>query len=356
MGNGQGDAINYAIRSAVLKLNEFHTFEKVTERFTESAMVPLTLYGDTYGIPENMSFSMMFYRKDILAELGIEVPETWDDFYDAIGTLQRKKLDIGFPSGLGGTTLLMYQENEPLYSRPLYDDEGNEIPKTEGMTVNLGSDIALAKFKEVCEFYTMYDFPVTYDFANRFRSGEMPLAIADYSTYNTLVIFAPEIKGMWGFTTLPGVAQEDGTVNYTSVGGVSCILMMRTVKEERKQYAWDYMDWWTSAQAQSKYANEMEALLGPSAKQNTANKEALYEMAWSASEYKNLRAQFEQVTCTPEFPGGYIIGRYASFAFLKVYNDKKEPINTMRDYIDEMNKELTRKRKEFNLPVAEDFK
>ncbi|MDD4475427.1 MAG: extracellular solute-binding protein [Eubacteriales bacterium] len=355
MGNGQGDAINYAIRSAVLKLNDYDTFDDVTQRFTESAMTPLTLYGDTYGIPENMSFSMMFYRKDILAELDIDVPETWDDFYDAIATLQRKKLDIGFPSGLAGTLMLMYQEGEPLYERALLDENGNEIPKTEGMKVNLGSDVALAKFKEVSQLFTMYDFPVAYDFANRFRSGEMPLAIADYSTYNTLVIFAPEIKGMWGFTTLPGVAQEDGSINYTSVGGVSCILMMRTVKEERKEYAWDYIDWWTSAQAQSKYANEMEALLGPSAKQPTANREALYEMPWSAEEYKNLDAQFKQVTCTPEFPGGYIIGRYAGFAFLNVYNSKAEPINAMREYIDEMNKELTRKRKEFGLPTADDF-
>ncbi|HBL83614.1 MAG: hypothetical protein A2Y17_09260 [Clostridiales bacterium GWF2_38_85] len=355
LSNGQGDAINYAIRSAVLKLNDYDTFDEVITRFNKSAIVPLTLYGDTYGIPENMSFPMMFYRKDILTELGIEVPETWEDFYDAIYKLQANKLDIGFPGGLSGTLMLMYQEGETLYDTALIDDAGNEIPKTEGMKINLDSDTALAKFKEVCELYTMYDFPVSYEFANRFRSGEMPLAIQDYSAYNQLVIFAPEIKGMWGFTTLPGVENEDGTINYTSVGGVSCSLMMRTVEEAKKEYAWDFMDWWSGSEAQSKFGNEMVALIGPSAKQPTANLDALYNMPWSAEEYKNLYAQFQQVNCTPEFPGGYIISRYAQFAFLNVYNKGDEPIEAMRKYIDDINKELTRKRQEFDLPVTSDF-
>ena len=105
MGSAQTEAINYAIRSAVKALNsttngynfndfsaykddpvysqfidDVDTFDEVKARFSEEAMVPLTIYGETFGIPENMSFFMLFYRKDILAELGLEVPVTWDDF------------------------------------------------------------------------------------------------------------------------------------------------------------------------------------------------------------------------------------------------------------------------------------
>lgn len=414
LGNLQTEAINYAIRSAVKALNikrdengelvsdngydfvnlDYYAddpvystyrdengewtvddFNEVKARFADQAMVPLTLYGETYGIPENMSFYMMFYRKDILAELDLAVPNTWDDFYDMIYTLQSNKLEIGFPSGVTGSTIWMYQQGETMYdmgnydkymekygekltsSGNVYDDgEGNIIPKTDGMTINLDSDIALACFKKVCQLYTMQDFPVTYDFANRFRSGEMPLAIADYTAYNQLIVFAPEINGMWEFTPLPGTENINGEINNTSVGTVTSMMMMRSVEDRGNEFAaYVFMQWWSNADSQSSYGNEMEALLGPSAKQNTANIEALYSMPWSKSEHDNLSAQFKSVTCTPEFPGGYIIARYAQFAFLGVYNNDDEPVEKLQSYITTINDELSRKRKEFGLPIAEEY-
>lgn len=423
LGNAQTEAINYAIRSAVMALNiktdengelvsdngydfvnldrykddpvygdpsnGYYTenadgtidwnvddFNEVKERFTEQAMIPLTLYGETYGIPENMTCYMMFYRKDILAELDLAVPNTWDDFYDMIYTLQSNKLEIGFPSGVTGSTIWMYQQNETMYDmgnydaymekygdvlieqgNVYYDDEGNLLPKTDGMTINLDSDISLACFKEVCKLYTMFDFPVTYDFANRFRSGEMPIAIADYTAYNQLIVFAPEINGMWEFTPLPGtIDTASNTINNTSVGTVTAMMMMRSVAERGNEFAaYIFMQWWSGEEAQSSYGNEMEALLGPSAKQNTANVKALYSMPWSKSEHDQLSAQFKNMTFTPEFPGGYIIARYAQFAFLGVYNNGDEPVEKLQSYITTINAELSRKREEFDLPTVEDF-
>ncbi len=422
LGNAQTEAINYAIRSAVKALNiksdengnpindngfDFNnfdryaddpvygnptfgyytkledgsldwnvdTFEEVKTRFTEQAMVPLTLYGETYGIPENMSCYMMFYRKDILADLDLAVPNTWDEFYDMIYTLQSNKLEIGFPTGVTGSTIWMYQQGETMYDmgnydaymekygdklieqgNVYYDDEGNAIPKTDGMTINLDSDIALACFKDVCQLYTMYDFPVTYDFANRFRSGEMPIAVQDYTAYNQLIVFAPEINGMWEFTPLPGTADVNGYINNTSVGTVTAMMMMRSVEERGNEFAsYIFMQWWSDSDSQSSYANEMEALLGPSAKQNTANVEALYSMPWSKSEHDQLSAQFKNMTFTPEFPGGYIIARYAQFAFLGVVNNQDEPVEKLQSYITTINAELSRKRTEFGLPTVEEF-
>ena len=88
------------------------------------------------------------------------------------------------------------------------DEEGNKVtkvlPKTDGMTINLDSNAALGSFRRVCQYFTMYGLPVSYALADRFRDGTMPLAIADYvSTYNTLIVFAPEIMGLWEFTPSP---------------------------------------------------------------------------------------------------------------------------------------------------------
>ena len=439
LGAGQGDPVNYAIRSAVLSLNHkggntsvgydftdlensvwnekdgngdykypaFHTliengtvkdFGEVTSWFAEQALVPVTLYGETYGLPMTMSFSMMFYRKDIFVELGVEVPNTWDDFYDIIYSLQSNSLDIGFPTGTGGSMIMMYQQDEPLYDQGNYDyyleifrryyyqgdydsindeqlaaldkelvekgltyinEEGSIIPKTDGMTINLDSDISLATFKDCCEFFTMYSFPKVYDFANRFRSGEMPLAISDYSSYNTLIVFAPEINGLWEFTPLPGTLDElTQEINNVTIGGISTVILMNSVSDEENTAfgAWAFMQWYLSADIQSAYGNEMVALLGPSAKQPTSNINALANMAWSSEEYNNLFSQFKAVACTPEYPGSYIIGRYTNFAYLDVVNNDAEPIEEMNSQITDINVELTRKREEFGLPTSDSIK
>ena len=54
-------------------------------------------------------------------------------------------------------------------------------------------------------------------------------------------------------------------------------------------------------------------------------------------------------------PGGYIVARYVEFAFLAAYNDDADPVESMLDYIDAINSELTRKRGEFGLPTLDDY-
>lgn len=385
--------------------DDVDSFEEVKKRFADAATIPLSMYGVTYAIPESMSFTMLFYRKDIFAELGIEVPKTWDELYDIIYTLDANKMDIGFPTGTGVSLTWMYQQGETLYNyggkladdgktyyehymdeygdwlsetnntyeviyaeneRPDYEykyvkDNGDgtytyTYPKTDGMSINLDCDASLAAFKEACQLFTMYDFPVSYDFANRFRTGEMPLAWAGYDAYNQLIVFAPEINGLWEFTPMPGYLNKDGTITNTALGGVNGTTILRGCSDENAFAAWTFIQWWTSAKIQSDYGNELEALLGPSAKYGSANLEALYNMPWSRTEYDNLFAQFQDVTLTPEYPGGYIIGRYTGFAFLEVYNEDAEPVEALRNYMEDINREFDRKRKEFGLCTSEDFK
>ena len=71
--------VNYGLRNAVVDLSEFEDCEEVMSRFRDSALEPFK-YGDSlYALPETQNFQMMFYRKDILKELGIEIPKTWDE-------------------------------------------------------------------------------------------------------------------------------------------------------------------------------------------------------------------------------------------------------------------------------------
>ena len=336
--------IDFAIRDAAVDLKQFKGFDEVKNRFHTAALTPFTFSGSVYAVPETMTFLMMFYRTDIFEELGLEAPKTWDDFYEVIWELQQQNLDVGFPINaktsvasnlnLYGLELFLYQQNGSVYN----DDFTASA---------MDRDLNVECFEKMAELFTLYKFPVDYDFANRFRSGEMPLGIQEYSMYNQLTIFASEIKGAWAMAPVPGTVQSDGTVNRTSPAASSGIMMLKDAADYNK--SWEFIKWVTSTETQSKYATEIESVLGVAAKHATANTEALSSMSWTQSEYKALEEQFGNLRGTPEVPGGYYTVRGIDFAFADVYASGKNPASALLNQVIMINEEISRKRKEFNL-------
>ena len=375
-GLGQGDVINYAIRTAILPVyseNPVHynktkaeesnktyitikpaDFIEARKSFNDSAMIVLGMedsegYMNYYGLPEAQGFSMMFVRVDILAQLGIEVPETWDDIMEAIPHLQARNMEIGLTTD---TNIHLYQMGGTLFA-------------DNGMRINLDSQVGLAAFKKMCELFTKYSFPYTYDAANRFRTGEMPILIGDYTgLYNQLKVFATEIEGLWAMVHVPGVAQYDENgdpildengkqvINYSAISSVSASVLVRG-SEDKMNNAWTYIKWFTGEECQADYASEMVAIMGPSAKYNTANMNALKNLPWSTEELAMIEDQFAHLASVPNYPGAYIIDRYTNFAFLAAYNDGEDPTQALLSYISMINKEITRKRAEFDLETLE---
>ncbi len=342
LGLDQGSVINYAIRSAVLPVDEFDDFDEISKSFNESAMIVLAMDnadGEThyYGLPESQGFAMMFVRVDVLADLGIPIPETWDDIMAAIPKLQAKNMQMGLTTD---NTIHLYQM-------------GGELFADNGMRINLDSQVGLASFRKTCELFTKYGFPYSYDAANRFRTGEMPILIGDYTgLYNQLKVFATEIEGSWAMVPVPGVRQEDGSINRMAISYVTASVMVKGC-EENKAEAWKFMKWFTGDDCQTEYANEMVALMGPSAKYNTANINALQRLPWTTEELERITVQFENLASVPNYPGRYIVTRYTEFAFLGAYNDREDPVEALLANIDPINKEITRKRLEFGLETLE---
>ncbi len=347
LGLDQGSVINYAIRSALVNIETFDDFETYAEdNFTEAAMLVLGIEDADeqmhyYGLPEAQSFPMMFVRIDILADLGIDVPKTWDDVMAAIPTLQANNMQIGLSTDY---RIFLYQQ-------------GGDLFADDGMRINLDSKVGLASFEKMCNLFTMYSFPYQYDAANRFRTGEMPILLGDYTgTYNQLKVFATEIEGKWEFMPLPGEKQEDGTVNNVSISAVSATVMVKGCEGDEKDRAWEFMKWYTGDKFQVDFSNEMVAILGPSAKQAVSNKNALSSLPWTTTEYEKVQAQFNNLGAVPNYPGAYIIDRYTNFAFLSAFNDNANPSDALMTHIPVINKEIERKRNEFNLEVLGDYK
>jgi hypothetical protein len=226
------------------------------------------------------------------------------------------------------------------------------------MRINLDSKVGLASFEKMCNLFTMYSFPYQYDAANRFRTGEMPILLGDYTgLYNQLKVFATEINGKWEFMPLPGEIRgydEDGKaiINNVSISGVAATVMVKGC--DKTDSSWEFMKWYTGANCQVGFSNEMVAIMGPSAKQPVSNKNALASLPWTTSELKQIQAQFNNLGSVPNYPGAYIIDRYTNFAFLSAYNDNANPSDALLAYINTINKEIERKRNEFNLEVLSD--
>ncbi len=339
---GQTEPVNYALRGAVEDLTQFEDWEEVLSRFTVSAYTPYLYDGGVYALPETQNFSVLFYREDILEDLGLEVPETWQELVDMLPTLQHNNMEIGLPdvmsknsTDLSAYYSIMYQKGVDLYNENGY--------------ANLDQEGAIEAFEYYVTFYTNHDQPKEYAFADRFRSGEMPIGIASYSLYNTLAVFAPELKGMWSFALIPGTVQEDGTINHTSYSSGVCTMLLRNEDEQAKLNGWEFMKWWSSTDVQTRFGREMESILGASGRYATANVEAFQNLAWSKKELAILSAQREQTAANNEVPGGYYTARQVINAIRKVVNDSDIPRETLLDYNQAINEEIAKKRKEFGL-------
>ncbi|WP_417287992.1 extracellular solute-binding protein [Cohnella yongneupensis] len=344
---GNDIPVNYAMRNAVENLARFNDFESVSQRFRSSAMVPYTYNSGVYALPETQTFNMLFYRKDILKELGLNVPQTWEDVEKQLAVLNKNHMEFGLPI----TTQPSYPgENlapNSVYAMKLLQS-GGEFYRNDGKESSLDSAKGVEAFKQWTEYYTDYKLTVEYDFASRFRTGEMPVGIADYTTYNQLSVSAPEIRGMWGFAPVPGTLQQDGTINREVPGGGNAVIMLK--QAEDKDAAWEFMKWWTSTDVQTMFGREMEGLMGAAARYPTANIEALDRLPWPINDYKNLKAQFEWVQGIPEVPGGYFTGRHLMNAFYKVVNKQVDPREAIITYSQYVQDEIRLKRNEFGLP------
>ncbi len=341
---GRKDPVNLAIRNALLDLSQFDDFETVMQRFMPGALLPYQYENGYYALPETQLFNMMFYRKDIFAELGILPPETWDEFLTIVPVIQRNNMQVGLPQEQSGN-----ERDLPIPQMfvTLLFQNGGEFYAADRKSTLLNNPEAIKAFRDWTEFYTQYNFPLRYDFYNRFRTGEMPLAIQPYTEYNRLSVAAPEIANLWGMLPVPGLRQADGTINRVEAATGNACVILKQVKEP--DAAWEFLKWWTSAEVQKRFGLGLETLMGPAARYPTANVAAFSELPWSVQEYENLMNQWRNVREIPEVPGGYYAARGITNAFREAVYDYRSPRAALFDHNRTINEEIMRKRIEFGL-------
>jgi ABC-type glycerol-3-phosphate transport system substrate-binding protein len=228
----------------------------------------------------------------------------------------------------------LYQRNGTLYNE-------------QGSRTMLDREIAVEAFDTYTKFYTHYKTPVVFDFVNRFRTGEIPLGFSDYTTFNTLEVFAPEIRGQWGFGLMPGLLKSDGTIDRSIPTGTVASMIFSNSKQP--ELAWEFLKWWVYSDTQLRFGRELESIMGAAARYPTANYDAFRRLSWGSEQMAVLDAQRAWTVGTPEVPGGYFVSRHIINAVRRILNEGADTRETLLDYSLTINDELIKKRLEFGL-------
>lgn len=336
--------IDFAIRNGLINLNQFADYPEVAARFRPGALIPYRYNGGDYALPENQNFYMLFYRKDIMEELGVsedEIPDTWQEVMNLIPKLQQNGMDFYYPHAPNMPQLAI---NE---FAPFLFQHGGDFYREDGLYSNMDSPEAFQAFKTWTGLYTNFKIQKQADFYNRFRTGEMPIGVADYTTYVLLSTAAPELTGWWQMKPMPGIRNEEGVVD-RSTGGMAQTAIIFNDTEMLDQ-SWEFLKWWTSADTQERFGTELESLIGVEARWNTANVEALKRLPWQQSDIDSILEQWEWFREREVVLGGYYTTRHIANIWNEIVLNGRLHREAIEAGVKETNKELRKKREEFGI-------
>lgn len=346
LANASGDSpdvatgVNYSIpfelgiRGALKDLTQFPDFAEVAERYNAGLIMPYVIGDKIYALPETMNFQVMFYRKDILDKLGLEVPDTLEDVQAMLPDLQMRGLNFYYPTArtVGmktflDTTPILFQSGGTLYDGAIDKAILTSEENVEGFTT-------------LTNLFTIYNLPKDVpNFYQHFRNGDYPIGISDFGNYNMISNAAPEIDGSWGVALIPGVKNEDGEVmRYSSAGAEATFLFEST--PEREQQAWEFVKWWSSAEVQAEFGQRLQITYGDEYYWNTANAEAFAQLPWDSDDKEVILEQLEWTLEAPRALASYMVERELSDAYNLVVLGAKSA--SVRESLDDAQKSVKR--------------
>lgn len=341
------DPVNFAMRGALYDLSTFEDYDEVASWFTcdkegnPIAMIPFQYDGGVYALPETTTYQMMFVRTDIMEELGLELPETWDELLTEVYPIvSRNNMEIG----IGNMNQISAMNASNIFTNLLYQ-KGGQIYSDDLRSTALTTPVGYEAFNMSVELYADYLFPQEYDAMSRFRTGEMPILLADYTMYNTFSISIPELDGLWEMYPIPGVRQEDGTVNNVQAATSTASVMFNGIEDP--EAGWEFLKWWVREDTQTEFGTRIEAVLGSGGRYATANEAAMQKLPWNDTQLKALNEQMDNLVFVEQLPGSYFTSRAINSAFMTSVLNSENPTEQLLYWSTQIDMELERKYEEF---------
>ncbi|MDF2610233.1 MAG: hypothetical protein K0R92_1707 [Lachnospiraceae bacterium] len=332
----------FAIRGAAKNLLDYKEFlEFYNEQYNLESLTPLVYDKGVYGAADSINFQVLFYRKDILDKLGLDIPDTWDDVQYMMPELLRYSMNfntvlsnnLGFKT-FNATGPFLYQNNGAFYEK-------------DGLSTAFSKEETIKGFTQMTELFQIYALQeYVANFYNSFRYGEVPIGINGFSTYIQLQVAAPELVEKWDIAVVPGQRQEDGSIlRYQSADNTASMIFKNTDKEEE---AWQFLKWWLSDETQVKFAYSLESTYGVQYRWNTANLKAFSQLPYSDKHKKVILEQLSYQKENARHPAGYMVERESSNIWNNVVANGKGLVESIDRSTIAADREITRKLKEFN--------
>lgn len=332
------------IRDITVDLTQFDDYGEVISRFSEGAMISLIADGKGLALPETQDFYVMYYRKDVLDKYDIDLPNTWEDVIDILPKLQRYGLNFYIP--LSGST----SSKSIMTTAPFIYQYGGSLFSDDATSTTIADENSLNAIKLMTELYTLYGLPQQINnFFDSFRNGSLPIGISTFDTYVRLSIAAPEIQGKWGIALSPGVLNEEtGEIERWQTGSATSMSLIKSGSDDKDAAGWELLKWWSSAEVQTEFMNNLTMLYGKSYIWNSANLEAFNNSIVFTEEDKEIiLEQWEWMREIPKVPGWYMLERELSNAWNSIVIDGENTRSVIENAVTTIDKELVRKLEEF---------
>lgn len=343
LGIDSWEPYSYALRGMLEDLSKFDNFDEVTSNIYANCFTPLICNDGVYGIPETQGMYIMFYRKDILQFLDLEVPNTWEDVIKMLPILQTYKMNFYHPLGSESTYKNFSATSQFIY---LF---GGEIFTEDGVSTTVNSEEVINAITYMTDLFNIHNLPLQVsNYFEHFRSGTLPIGIGTIDMYLQLKYASPELTGQWGIMPIPGLdTDNDGEVERWATAYGKCSVMFKSSK--LKKEAWNFLNWWHSTDVQIEYLQNIQMKLGEKYLVIPANVSALDKSPWDREIKTQVSKAAKWSRIPAVIPGSYVVERELSNIWNKIVIDKDDVRVAVSESVDKINRELLRKFKEFNL-------
>lgn len=355
--------VDFALRNGAYDLSSMPNWPRIASRFVPNALTQYKFtnaqgHTGVYGIPETQGMSLLIYRKDILKTLNngkpVPVPSTWPELFQILPMITSKGMTFYYPNGPTGVLPFLYQFGGQYYK--------GSPTSPGGIQADLNTQQGYAAFKVWTNLFDQWKTPLSSNFFTRFQEGLQPIGVADYPTFVQFQVAAPQLQGLMGIAPIPGTPYlcdasgcvnemtaanpqpaclyPDEAANYPPLPAGDTCKINRTAGDtnagigpaassasnaiiipksaKNPQGAWQFIEWWTSAQTQLQFATDIIAVAGVQAAWNTANVQALGGLPWPEQDLKVFQQAWSQYQPEPVVPGGYISDRYINDVWTNV--------------------------------------
>ena len=173
------------------------TYAKFYQSFLDQSVVD----GTVWAVPDLASARAMYYNADILAEVGVEVPTTWDELVDVSKKIVEHYNGEVYPWGVDMTT----DEGQACFAYYIWNNGGNFVDADGNWTLNSAENVEAVEFivGMVNDGLTNSDPAQETRYANQdmFGAGKVAMMIGPNSIPTYLEAGGYSVN--WGVSSIP---------------------------------------------------------------------------------------------------------------------------------------------------------